>query len=100
MPYAFNGVGTTYYGNRDPEPDGSYITTEWLVVGYVPLLPLRSFRVLLTEEAHYAVYRSSARYETRRVPLCWRQVGNTYLVAVGILGGLVGFFALLHLWFD
>jgi hypothetical protein len=46
MPYAFNGCGTRYYGKQDKADDGSYVTTEWITFVYVPLIPLRSFRVL------------------------------------------------------
>jgi hypothetical protein len=46
MPYTFNGCGTSYYGQRDRAEDGSYITTEWVTFVYIPLLPIRSYRVL------------------------------------------------------
>src|ERR1019366_9375397 len=45
MAYSFNGFGTTFYGQRDFRDDGSYITTEWVVVMLIPVIPLRSFRV-------------------------------------------------------
>src|SRR5579863_7987006 len=40
-----NGVGTAYYGYRDEQPDGSYITTEFAVFFDIPLWPIRSLRV-------------------------------------------------------
>jgi hypothetical protein len=40
-----NGFGTMTYGKRDPEPDGSFLTTKWAVAFWIPLIPLRSFRV-------------------------------------------------------
>ena len=46
MAYTLNGIGTTFYGQRDFQPDGSYLTTEWLVFLYVPLIPIRSLRVV------------------------------------------------------
>ncbi len=46
MPYTFNGIGTKYYGKREFEPDESYVTTEWITLLYVPLLPIRSLRVI------------------------------------------------------
>lgn len=45
MPAYILGIGSTFYGKRDFRTDGSYITTEWLIVVGVPLIPLRSFRV-------------------------------------------------------
>ncbi len=45
MPSTLNGIGTKFYGQRDFSPDGSYITTEWFVFIYIPLIPLKSLRV-------------------------------------------------------
>jgi len=45
MAYTLNGIGTKFYGERDLRVDNSYITTEWIVIFYVPIIPLRSFRV-------------------------------------------------------
>ena len=28
---SLNGIGTTLYGKRDVEPDGSYIATKWFI---------------------------------------------------------------------
>ena len=45
MAYTLNGIGTAFYGKRDFCADGTYITTEWITVLYIPLVPLRSMRV-------------------------------------------------------
>ncbi len=45
MAYSFQGFGTTFYGKRDFRPDGTYVTTEWIVLFAVPVIPLRSLRV-------------------------------------------------------
>lgn len=45
MAFSFNGIGTTFYGERDFLSDGSYVTTEWVVFLALPLVPLRSLRV-------------------------------------------------------
>jgi tetratricopeptide (TPR) repeat protein len=45
MPSSILGIGSTFYGKRDFREDGSHITTEWLIVVGIPLIPLRSFRV-------------------------------------------------------
>jgi hypothetical protein len=45
MAFSFQGIGTTFYGERDFHPDGTYITTEWVVFLAVPIIPLRSLRV-------------------------------------------------------
>ena len=41
----FNGFGTHIYGKRKFEPDGSFITTLWVVFFWIPLIPLKSIRV-------------------------------------------------------
>jgi hypothetical protein len=48
MADSINGFGTKFYGARDFWPDGSYITTEWVVVLFFPILPIRSLRVIAT----------------------------------------------------
>ena len=93
MPFTFNGIGTMYYGKRDKGPDGSYATTEWIVFVYVPVLPLRSFRVLPVEGgANYGLYNSQ-QYLVQRTPLNWRQVGNVYLTMVGIVAAFAAVLA-------
>jgi hypothetical protein len=45
MPTSFQGIGTTFYGQRDYQSDGSYITTEFIIFAGIPIMPLRSMRV-------------------------------------------------------
>jgi hypothetical protein len=45
MAALIQGFGTTFIGKRDFWPDGSYVTTEWMVAFFFPLVPLRSLRV-------------------------------------------------------
>ena len=82
MAYTFNGIGTTFYGQRDFHSDGSFLTTEWMVFFHVPLIPFRSLRVRYQGPAErrfpigfgsadsYAVYQKT-------VPN-WKQVLCTY----------------------
>lgn len=46
MPSNVNGFGTKYYGQRDFRPDGSYLTTNFFCLGFVPIIPLHSVRVI------------------------------------------------------
>jgi hypothetical protein len=89
MPFSVNGIGTTYYGCRDFLPNGSYITTEWVIVLFIPVVPLSSFRVLPIGGRKPGLLSSSQQYSVQRVPLCVKQVRNTYLaVLIGILAVL------------
>lgn len=85
MPYAFNGCGTRFYGERDRAEDGSYVTTEWITLFYLPLVPIRSYRVLPVGKGTNILIHSSQNYQSLRVPLCWDQVRSVYLVVVPIL---------------
>ena len=45
MPTSLHGIGTGFYGKRDYQPDGSYITTEFVIFIGIPIVPLKSLRV-------------------------------------------------------
>jgi len=81
MPFAFNGCGTRYYGERDKGEDGSHITTLFVSFVWIPILPLASYRVISTGEGINVLVYKSDSYMTQRIPLCWRQVRNVYLWA-------------------
>lgn len=46
MAFHFNGFGTGYVGRHNPGPDGTFVLTEWVLVLFVPIIPLKSVRVL------------------------------------------------------
>lgn len=46
MPSSVNGFGTKYYGQRDFRPDGSYITTNFFCLAFLPVFPIQSVRVI------------------------------------------------------
>jgi hypothetical protein len=46
MPSSVNGFGTKYYGKRDFRPDGSYVTTNFFCLAFLPIIPLHSVRVI------------------------------------------------------
>ena len=78
MAFTFHGIGTMVYGERDYWPDGSFITTEWFVVGWVPLLPVISKRIGYTRSSDYATYDASGYWVYRNLPLSRKQVLFTY----------------------
>ncbi|MBE9141500.1 hypothetical protein IQ254_30660, partial [Nodosilinea sp. LEGE 07088] len=89
MPFTLNGIGTTYYGKRDCTADGSYVTTEWMVFLYLPVLPIGSYRVMPTEQGANLIFYYSTKYTVKQVPLCWPQVRSGYIVTGSILGVLM-----------
>jgi hypothetical protein len=63
MPFTFHGFGTAKYGEKDYWPDGSYVTTEWIVFAFVPISPILSKRLRSTNQGKpYAVRDSSGYY--------------------------------------
>jgi hypothetical protein len=91
MAFTFHGIGTMVYGDRDYWPDGSFITTEWFVVAFVPISPIISKRISYTRNSDYATYDRSGYYIYELLPLNRKQVVSTY-------GWFVSVFAPLILW--
>jgi len=88
MPYSVNGIGTKYYGHADRQPDNSYIATLWIVLLFIPLIPLRSYRL---KEVSSSGHRT--QYQGYRVPLNFWQVARIYCAALAILAAIVLAFA-------
>jgi hypothetical protein len=86
MPQSVNGIGTTYYGKRDFEENGSYITTEWVIFLYLPIVPVASFRVVPLPIFDPLAARE---YYVKRVSLHPLQVWKWHLL-LGIITGLLG----------
>src|ERR1700693_4271609 len=42
LAFSMNGCGTSVYGKRDFDRDGSFVTTKWFVAFFVPVIPLAS----------------------------------------------------------
>jgi hypothetical protein len=45
IPTCIKGIGTGFFGQRAFRPDGTFLTTEFSVMGHLPILPIRSIRV-------------------------------------------------------
>lgn len=80
MPFTFKGFGTKYYGEAERRPEGSFITTEWIVAAYAPLIPLCTVRICRdpANDVNIIVARSDAYFIIEKLPLSWAQVGKTY----------------------
>lgn len=55
--WSWNGVGLAFRGRRDQWPDGSYVTTHCFTAVYVPLVPLRAYRVQDAEDGYTVLAR-------------------------------------------
>ena len=91
MPSSFMGFGTTFYGKRDFLPDGSYITTEWIVAAMIPVFPNQSLRVKdrgISPQSTPLVHEVYSYDLCDAVPMNAKQVGCVY-----------GFTLLLFAWY-
>src|SRR5450432_1294976 len=94
MPFTLNGIGTSNYGARDFRLDGSYVTTSWFVLIFVPIFPLKSQRILPTgNNKNWGVYFSREYLVLEKLPLNWAQVLSVY----GWYAAVWGFSALVIL---
>src|SRR5581483_2626236 len=89
MPRTFNGIGTKFYGKRDIDPDGSYITTEFHCVLDIPLIPICSYRVHPIDEkkSNWFLFfgSTSQNYVAQKVELNKHQIRNIYLAMLFVL---------------
>ncbi|HEY2480806.1 MAG TPA: hypothetical protein VGI30_01250 [Caulobacteraceae bacterium] len=88
MPLSFNGIGTRYYGHAEESDSGSYTATEWIIFLWLPIAPLRSWRVSQRRKGMDTFLYSNAKYMVKPQPLNRRQVLLGYLctiVAVAIM---------------
>jgi hypothetical protein len=96
MPFSLNGCGTRYYGRRDVQQDGSYVTTNWVSLFFVPVLPIASYRVLPIAGGYNYIVSRSRNFLARRIPLCLEQVRNVYLVSAPIMAAVAAFVYFQH----
>jgi hypothetical protein len=99
MPFNVNGTGTTYYGRREFRPDGSYVTTEWVIFFLLQIAPLRTFRVWPIAHKTRSWFAPN-RYQVQRLKRCWLQIRRTYwaglLSVIAIFGGFSALAALVE----
>jgi hypothetical protein len=74
------GFGSAHLGRADIRPDGSFVTTEWLVLGHLPVIPLRSFKLATLDGSRAFGFpsRLSPCRLVSELPLQWSQVVRTY----------------------
>jgi hypothetical protein len=45
-----NGTGSMFIGRDEPRPDGSYVTTEWFCMLFIPVFPVCNYRLTRCDE--------------------------------------------------
>jgi hypothetical protein len=64
MAFNFMGTGTSYVGRSSEPGDGTYVATDWIVLLWLPLLPLRSRRVTGVTKQRYMIRFLVFSFET------------------------------------
>lgn len=98
MSYTLQGIGTTFIGKRDFRSDDSYVTTEWIVIFYIPIVPIRSMRVIETggeDNSHFPFLSRRKSYSVlAKSRPHWRQVLYVYGFAIFYIAWIVGYLEL------
>ena len=73
---SLEGIVTSAFGKTDFLPDGSFVTTQWLSLFMIPIIPLGSFRVIKSKR--------TPKYERicEPTPLNAKQITLVYLFMV------------------
>ena len=82
--FTFYGCGVKLYGNRDFSPESnSSVKTQFLTLFYVPLIPLKSYRVIEDGQQYYYLGRVPVSKTARKGSIAALTVGA---LAVGGIG--------------
>lgn len=103
MPESVNGFGTAFYGKCDIEPDGSYITTEFNIILFVPFSAVASYRVKPVDQSTDSwgiIFSTTKQYMIKEVPLHKKQVRLVLAIAWSLVFGFIGIPTILPLLYD
>ncbi|KQV53656.1 MULTISPECIES: hypothetical protein [unclassified Duganella] len=85
MATSINGIGTTFYGQAGFEPDGSFITTKWVIFAYLPIIPTASMRVRYAGEEN-GFFSSGTSYQViMDYPIDIGQVLRTWAYVISFI---------------
>lgn len=91
MANSFNGIGTSYYGQSKFEQDGSYVTTKWFILGFLPIIPMASARVNYVGTSGIPFFSRTSSFElVEELPIDWLQVLKTWLYTIFIIALVSG----------
>jgi len=85
MAATFKGVGTVYYGEADRREDGTFLSTEFVCVAFLPIWPLctRRLRRKAQENRGITMPVHEEPYDTiERLPIAWHQVARVYIFII------------------
>jgi hypothetical protein len=83
-----NGMGSTLIGRSEVSDDGSYVTTEWFTILWIPMFPVCRYRVTKHEESGTPFSTPYTIHE--KLPVRLYDAARIYGITVLILLGVVG----------
>jgi hypothetical protein len=98
-PSVYAGCGTVFYGASKRRTDGSFITTQWFTILYIPVVPIQSYRVTrlasatknygasITTTVNYAILEKF-KLDLRQVLIVFLYLLG-YIVCVSFVFGLI-----------
>jgi len=91
MANSFNGIGTSFYGQSRFEEDGSFVTTKWFIIGFVPIIPMASARVKYLGTSGVPFFSRTSNFEMlKELPVDGLQVLKTWAYVVFIIALVTG----------
>jgi hypothetical protein len=82
---SLNGFGSTFHGSTKEWKDGSYIATIWIVIFFIPFIPIGSYRILPTEGGA-RMFGFASEYEVfSKEKLDKGHVVKTYLILFSVI---------------
>jgi hypothetical protein len=90
MPSSFQGFGSEFYGQRHFARDGSYITTEWAIFAGIPVIPIRSLRIIPKGSESIAFGFKDKYLVVSELPLDWPQVWCVWGFAFFLICWIIG----------
>jgi hypothetical protein len=94
--WTINGVGTKLCGKKNIANDSSYQATKWFVVFYMPIIPLKTYRVLELPIYNLGKVENKKLKEFKMLPIRFdiTQIIKTF---VSYWGGLLAIILILFL---
>jgi hypothetical protein len=86
-----NGIGTTFRGEKEYDNlSNSYITTYWFTFLFIPLIPIREYRVIKNFNDSYYIISSRTTKQFRRFRLICLGIVTLVILFGLYLGGFFG----------
>jgi hypothetical protein len=94
-----NGFGTDFRGFTARQSDGSHYATKWFTAGFMPVVPLARYQLIIGSSESSANEWKTDYEELGRTPLRWQEIAVTYVgwwlvMPVVVLGPLLVAYAL------